>query len=94
MLQKKNSGIVVEEPVSCHQTPQSSKKGEEKKDKTNTNFNNRMKKASKKKIHIDGEEKTCHQQLQPSTKKTCPTSVKKITFGILNVIETRNRKSQ
>ena len=77
---KKNTEIAVEELISCHPTPQYSNKGEEKKDTTNTNFNNGMKKAPKRKIHVDGEEKTSHQQIQPSTKKTCPTSVKKKTI--------------
>ena len=77
---KKNTEIAVDELISCHPTPQSSNKGEEKKDKTNSNFINGTKKASKRMIHVDGEEKTSHQQIQQSTKKTCPTSVKKITI--------------
>ena len=75
---KKDTEKAEEELISCHPTPQSSNKGEEKKDKTNSNFINGMK-ASKWKIHVDGEEKTSHQQIQPSSKKTCPTSVKKRT---------------
>ena len=51
-----------------------------------------MKKASKRKIHVDGEEKTSHQQIQPSTKKTCPTSVKKRTSGYTEC--NRNKKQK
>ena len=87
---KKNSEIAVEDLISCHPTPQYLIKGEEKKDKTNTNFTNGMTKASKRKIHVDGEEKRPHQQIQPSTKKTCPTSVTKRTFG--NTECNRNNK--
>ena len=77
---KKNPEIAAEELIPCHPTSQYSNKGEEKKDKTNSNFINGTKKASKRMIHVDGEEKTSHQQIQPSTKKTCPTSVKKKTI--------------
>ncbi len=75
MLQNRNAGIVVEEPESFHKTPQCSKKGEEEKDKTN--YNNWMKKASKKKTEVDVEEQKSHQQTPPSTKKRFPTSEKK-----------------
>ncbi len=44
--------MAVEELISFRSTSQSSNKDEEKKDKTNTNFNNGMKKASKRKIGI------------------------------------------
>ena len=50
---KENSGIVVKEPVSCHQTPQSSKKGEVKKDETNYNMGGRR---HKQKTEVDLEE--------------------------------------
>ena len=89
---KKNTEIAVEELISCHPTAQSSNKGEEKNDKTNSNFINEMKKASKRKICIDGEEKTSHQQIQPSKKKSYPTSVKKRTSG--NTECNRNKKQK
>ena len=84
---KKNNEIAVEELISCCPTPQVSNKGEEKKDKTNTNFKNGMKKA-----RVDGEEKTSHQQIQPSTKKTCPTSVKKRTSGYTECNRNKEQK--
>jgi hypothetical protein len=89
---KKNFKIAVEELISCHSTPQSSNKGEEKKDRTNTNFNNGMKKSPKRNSHVDGEVKTSHQQIQQSTKKTFPTSVEKRTFG--NTECNRNKKQK
>ncbi len=73
----KNDEIVVEERVSCHQTPQSSKIAEEKNNKTNNN--SEIEKASKTKTAVDVEEQVSQQHTPPFITKICPTAVKKKT---------------
>ncbi len=75
---KKNAGIVVKEPVSCHDAPQSSWMVMRKKDKTN--YSNVMKQASKKKTEVDLEEQVSHQQTLPPSAKNMSDIIKEENY--------------